>query len=492
MVLLTSGWGLTNPLPVPAVTEYSVSPPWIEAFSFSIEQGDTIRTMSGYAVVGSITPGPYDLVVLDSSNTTGFTLNPEGDSIIMSGGPVWDYFGYGTMGNTGVPPLPGESADAYIVQLNEWNYDLVYVFCAEPDTGDWNFDVLAAGWGSLGVTINEINLHSTWPDNSNFIELYNATSDTVEIGGMWLIGNDRYQIPTSNIILPYGYFVIDGIDLPPGFNLNYNIDNLYLAGGDFPVCSLNDQVGWSSDHGENVSFMRYPDGDVDTTDNYSGYRGYDDQTSYTFENGFPSRGAPNRHDSPGFVVIGAHALVLDIGIDVGWTNPVWDPMFDEVRIVRNVEHYPETVDDGDTVYEGDAQEFLDIGAPMNSPIHYTIFAKDTNGQYSTPTEESRVYVINGVVGIDDDPLPVKISYLKAYPNPFNNKTMINFSLTEPALVNLSVYNLLGQQIDVLANEQMRSGENEIAWDASGYSSGIYLATLATPDEVKSIKVELLK
>jgi hypothetical protein len=410
----------------------------------------------------------------------------------MGGSPVWDYFGYGTMGNTGIPPLPGESAYACYVQLNEWEYDLVYMFCAEPDTGYWEFDMLPVCWGNLGITINEINLHSTWPVNSNFIELYNSTSDTVDIGGTWLIGNDRYQIPTPNIILPYGYFVIDEIDLPPEFNLNYNIDNLYLATDYYFYNVARDQVGWSSDHGENVSFMRYPDGDVDTTDNYSGYRGYNDQTSYTFENGFPTRGAPNRHDSPGFVVIGAHALVLDIGIDLGWTNPVWDLMFSEARIVRNVEHYPETVDDGDTIYEGDAQEFLDIGAPMNSPIHYTIFAKDSNGQYSTPTEESQVYVINGVVGIDDGPLPEKISYLKAYPNPFNNKTVINFSLTESALVTLSIYNLLGQQIDILINESVSSGEHETVWDASGYSSGIYLAMLATPDEVKSLKIELLK
>jgi len=477
LILLVAFIGASaNPMPSIMVDSVRASPPEIYLSSFWAFDlsGTIITTLGDSATVDSgVVGGEFSPVVLDSSNTSGFTINHEAEYLFIDD-PVWAWVHWGWLGFNS-PPL--QNSVTKFINNSYWGYCYCFDF------------VNYLSWGGTNIIINEIASNNNWTNNSNFIELYNKADTAINLSS-WLIACDTiYEIPSGTIIQPDDFYVLDQIEFPVSFDLDYDSDNIYLINANLYIV---DQVGWSSDHGENVSFVRYPDGDVDSSNYCLGFQGYNDSTSYTFENGFPSRGASNRHDSPGFVVIGVHALALDIGIDLDWTSPVWDPTFDEVRIVRNVEHYPETVDDGNTVYEGDAQKFLDIGAPLNNPIHYTIFAKDINGQYSTPTEESRVLVINGVVGIENELIPEKISFLKAYPNPFNNKTIINFNLTESSFVTLSIYNMLGQQLDILVNESLSSGEHEATWDANSFSSGIYLAKLETAGQVMSIKIQLLK
>ncbi len=79
-----------------------------------------------------------------------------------------------------------------------------------------------------------------------------------------------------------------------------------------------------------------------------------------------------------------------------------------------------------------------------------------------------------------------------YPNPFNPSTKIKYSLAENGFVNLSVYNMLGEKVAVLVNENMNSGEHVLNFDASSLPSGIYLAKLTSGSQVKTIKMNLIK
>jgi len=60
-----------------------------------------------------------------------------------------------------------------------------------------------------------------------------------------------------------------------------------------------------------------------------------------------------------------------------------------------------------------------------------------------------------------------------YPNPFNPVTMINYQLPMTNDVELSIYNLIGQKVATLKNEQQHAGYYQVEWDASGNASGIY-------------------
>jgi hypothetical protein len=79
-----------------------------------------------------------------------------------------------------------------------------------------------------------------------------------------------------------------------------------------------------------------------------------------------------------------------------------------------------------------------------------------------------------------------------YPNPFNPLTTIKFGLPHPADLELSIYNIMGQRIQVLQSGQITAGHHEISWDASGQSSGVYFAVFESQEFNQVAKLILVK
>jgi len=97
----------------------------------------------------------------------------------------------------------------------------------------------------------------------------------------------------------------------------------------------------------------------------------------------------------------------------------------------------------------------------------------------------------------DGNLPLSYSLADSYPNPFNPETQISFTLPNKSDVNLIVYNLLGQQVKVLASGTLDAGEHHVSWNGTDNSgskvaSGIYLYRLETSSFVQTKKMILLK
>jgi len=66
---------------------------------------------------------------------------------------------------------------------------------------------------------------------------------------------------------------------------------------------------------------------------------------------------------------------------------------------------------------------------------------------------------------------------QSYPNPFNPSTTIEFSLPQTGFVTLKVYNILGEVVATLVNEELNVGTYTTQWNASGVASGVYLYRL---------------
>lgn len=84
-----------------------------------------------------------------------------------------------------------------------------------------------------------------------------------------------------------------------------------------------------------------------------------------------------------------------------------------------------------------------------------------------------------------------------YPNPFNPSTNIEFSLTERTFVTITIYDLVGNTIKILANELMEPGFKTIKWDSRDnndglVSSGIYFYSLRTGQHSQTKKMMLLR
>ncbi len=86
--------------------------------------------------------------------------------------------------------------------------------------------------------------------------------------------------------------------------------------------------------------------------------------------------------------------------------------------------------------------------------------------------------------------PATFNLSQNYPNPFNPSTTISFSLPEKMNAKLTVYNAIGQVVDVLADHEFSAGTHSLNWTASHLSSGIYFYELRT-EKFSSVKKLIL-
>ncbi|UCE67846.1 MAG: right-handed parallel beta-helix repeat-containing protein [Candidatus Zixiibacteriota bacterium] len=99
-----------------------------------------------------------------------------------------------------------------------------------------------------------------------------------------------------------------------------------------------------------------------------------------------------------------------------------------------------------------------------------------------------------VTAISDGHLPTPRTFIldQNYPNPFNAYTTIEFTIAEPQNIRLSVYDILGRQVQTLIDEHKQAGTHTITFDASDLSSGVYFYRLQAGDTVESKRMILLK
>jgi len=103
------------------------------------------------------------------------------------------------------------------------------------------------------------------------------------------------------------------------------------------------------------------------------------------------------------------------------------------------------------------------------------------------------YRNNGVfTSVESSPFPGAFQLYQNYPNPFNPATNFGFRIADMGMVKLSVYDLLGREVAVVVNQELRPGEYTVAWNASGYPSGVYYYRLSTGGFVETKKAVLVK
>lgn len=92
-------------------------------------------------------------------------------------------------------------------------------------------------------------------------------------------------------------------------------------------------------------------------------------------------------------------------------------------------------------------------------------------------------------------VPQKYELLQNYPNPFNPTTTIEFNLPADAIVTIKVYNILGQEVATLANEEMfEAGNNDVTFDATNFASGVYYYRMSVNNNALTVvkKMMLIK
>ncbi len=161
---------------------------------------------------------------------------------------------------------------------------------------------------------------------------------------------------------------------------------------------------------------------------------------------------------------------------------------------------------GDTIIVGTASGIVEIvnntwkvfhPAPGNLPndVVYAI-AVDRSGNRWCATGSSGivVYKKGGIVTATqrDEQIPRDFELFQNHPNPFNPSTMISFQLQHTAHTSLIVFDAIGRKVSTIVNEVKEAGIYSVSFNASGLSSGVYVACLQSGDKRQYKKMVLIK
>ena len=199
---------------------------------------------------------------------------------------------------------------------------------------------------------------------------------------------------------------------------------------------------------------------------------------------------------------------LLIGESPSFPGRVFNGKIDEVRIwniartesqIQNTmntiltSEYYSTTDSGLVGYwrfdEGIGQSAADLSVYSNTAM----LGASINPEASDPVwVEANILIVNVKEENVNDYIPTDFNLSQNYPNPFNPYTVIFFQLPVTRNVTLKVYDVLGNEIAVLVNEEKQAGNHEIDFNASLLSSGVYFYQLKAGEFSETKKMILLR
>ena len=298
---------------------------------------------------------------------------------------------------------------------------------------------------------------------------------------------------------------------------------------------------------DDASFVVFDyDGDlVDKIDLSDWWSSMDD-----FDSGGQKNGGPNSYsERNGKVFLNCHCSCIKQMVDpVGyldgngdffvWTNHngdyVFDKNFDQLTnrpwICNDINKppYPSMLDADDNLFSigpayGAGSVSFGLLAPDGTGLGYHAFSGETSGvkvgtlfiDSGTAYDgiycdnESDVYgwsvygtwyiahdsisgVIDKSVSVDEASVPRAFKLEGNHPNPFNPATVISFTIQEESCVTLTIYDISGRTVAVVADSVMPAGSHEVTWDATDHASGVYFYRLKAGGFSRTMKMTLLK
>ena len=92
----------------------------------------------------------------------------------------------------------------------------------------------------------------------------------------------------------------------------------------------------------------------------------------------------------------------------------------------------------------------------------------------------------------NDQIPLEFGIHRAYPNPFNSNVHLSYSILETGHVTIQIFDLTGRETATLTSSEHLAGNYTLTWDASVFTSGLYIAQLKQDDHVAFTKLMLVK
>jgi hypothetical protein len=156
------------------------------------------------------------------------------------------------------------------------------------------------------------------------------------------------------------------------------------------------------------------------------------------------------------------------------------------------------------VYIADSYQGLQVINISNPSAPWLIDSFDTpssplgvfvSSEYIYVADSSSLVILTftpTAIGDDSNCLPTTPTLAPNYPNPFNARTTISFSLPAPSRARLDVFDITGRSVGIIAEGECAAGEHRVVWDAGELPSGIYFYRLRAGEFAQTRKMTLIK
>jgi|GEM_PF-2170296 len=122
------------------------------------------------------------------------------------------------------------------------------------------------------------------------------------------------------------------------------------------------------------------------------------------------------------------------------------------------------------------------------------FASGSSRTYSSVNYFDQIELVHTTTGVVETGVSKPSAFVlnQNYPNPFNPTTIISYFIPKSSFVSLKVYNILGQEVASLINNQEEAGPHQVNFNAMNLSSGVYIYSLRAGNFTATKKLMLLK
>ena len=175
------------------------------------------------------------------------------------------------------------------------------------------------------------------------------------------------------------------------------------------------------------------------------------------------------------------AVAAAPNIDLSWSAPTAGRSLTGYNVYRDNQQIAEVTE---TFY---TDEGLENGT-------YSYFVKALYGAYESDASNEVIVELTEAANII---IPKSTALLGNYPNPFNPTTEISFALKDAQNVTLEIFNVRGQKVKTLINDNMDAGLHQVLWagldnDGKQISSGIYFYKMQAGKYISTRKMILMK
>ena len=154
---------------------------------------------------------------------------------------------------------------------------------------------------------------------------------------------------------------------------------------------------------------------------------------------------------------------------------------------------PELQGQGSVTYRTD-YSYTDREVVPGTKYYYVLSDVTGNPEHGEPVTRHTDKMVSATPKWHDESSALINGFktFKAYPNPFNPKTVIAYELEDARDMSITIVDIYGKQVTKLYSGFQASGFHELTWQPRGISAGIYFSVLSSRDNSMSRKIVLLK